>query len=180
MRLFNRVLATIISLFLIIGSAVGIIYLVGILTGVTAFRQLGRSIIDSLAGLSVGQIQGIVAIVFLLSLLLFILEVRPWRARFITVRDDERGTTQVFRSDLESYLAQRIAQKRTISPERLDIIAHGNRFVVVTDIAASSSADPKSVQKQVEQDIRRDLETIGLDEDLEQISTRISRVKRVA
>ncbi|MCL6472282.1 MAG: hypothetical protein K6T91_05655 [Firmicutes bacterium] len=180
MRLFNRVLATIVSLFLIIGSAVGIIYLVGILTGVTAFSQLGRSIIDSLARLSAGQIQGIVAIVFVLSLMLFILEVRPWRARFITVRDDERGKTQVFRSDLETYLVQRIAQKKTISPEHLDIITHGNRFVVVTDVAASSTADPQAVQKQVEQDIRRDLETIGLDEDLEQISTRISRVKRVA
>lgn len=180
MRLFNRVLATIISLSFIVGSAIGILYLIGLLANLPALTQLVGGIAGSLTRMSTSQIQGTLIGILFLSLVILVFEVRPWRDRFVTVRDDKQGRTQVFKSDIERYLAQRIAQKGTITPEALDIITHGNRFDVTTNVAASTTADRQAVRSQVEYDIKQNLETIGLDDDLEYISTRISRTKRVA
>ncbi len=180
MRLFNRVLATIISLAFIVGSAVGILYLVGLLAHIPALTRLVRGIINSLMRMSPFQVQGTLIGIFLVFLVILVFEIRPWKARFVTLRDDERGRTQVFRSDVERYLARRISQKGTVTPETLNIVAHGNRFEVKTDVAASIAADRQAVRSQVEYDIKQNLKTIGLDENLEYISTRVSQTKRVA
>lgn len=180
MRLFNRVLATIMSLVLIIGSAIGIIYLIGLLARTPALTRLARGIVGSLTRMSTSQVQGTLIGIFLVSLVILVFEIRPWRARFVTLRDDEKGKTQIFRPDIERYLARRIAQKKTITPEALDVVVHGNRFDVATNVAVSIMADRQAVRSQVEYDIKNNLKMIGLDEDLEYISTRVSRTKRVA
>jgi len=177
---FNRALATIISLALIIGSAIGIVYLIGFLTGLTALTQLGDSIAQSFAELSTGEIQAILIATFIIAVILLVLEIRPFRARFVTVRDDNLGETRVFRSDIEQFLFQRVSKERNTYPERVDVIAHGRRFDVATGVEVSTDADRQAIRSQVEYDIRTNLASIGLEDDLERISTRVSRVRRVA
>lgn len=180
MIIFNRALATIISLALIVGSAIGIIYLLGFLTGLPALTQLGSLIAQSFAELSTAEIQTILIVTFIAAAILLVLEIRPWRARFVTVRDDALGQTQILRSDVEQFLLQRVSKERNVYPERVDVIAHGRRFDVATGVEVSTGADRQAIRSQVEYDIRTNLASIGLEDDLERISTRISRVRRVA
>ena len=161
MRIFNRVLATIISIAFIVASAMGIVYLIGLLS---------RN----------AQLTGLVSGIFLVSLVLLILEIRPFRARFITIREDEAGKTRVFRSDVERFLVQRLARGKGITPESVDVVVHGNRFDIATGIEVSTDADRQAVRSQVEYDVKTNLASIGLDDDLEHISIRVARVKRVA
>jgi len=161
MRIFNRVLATTISIAFIVASAMGIVYLIGLLS---------RN----------AQLTGLVSGIFLVSLVLLILEIRPFRARFITIREDEAGKTRVFRSDVERFLVQRLARGKGITPESVDVVVHGNRFDVATGIEVSTDADRQAVRSQVEYDVKANLASIGLDDDLEHISIRVARVKRVA
>jgi len=177
---FNRALATIISLALIIGSAIGIIYLLGLLIGLPALTQLGNSIAQSFAELNTAEIQAILIATFIVAVVLLVLEVRPFRARFVTIRDDNRGQTQILRSDVEQFLLQRVSREKAIFPERVDVIARGPRFDVATGVEVSTDADRQAVRSQVEYDIRTNLASMGLEDDLERISTRISRVRRVA
>jgi len=161
MRIFNRVLATIISIAFIVASAMGIVYLIGLLS---------RN----------AQLTGLVSGIFLVSLVLLILEIRPFRARFITIREDEAGKTRVFGSDVERFLVQRLARGKGITPESVDVVVHGNRFDIATGIEVSTDADRQAVRSQVEYDVKTNLASIGLDDDLEHISIRVARVKRVA
>lgn len=161
MRIFNRVLATTISIAFIVASAMGIVYLIGLLS---------RN----------AQLTGLVSGIFLVSLVLLILEIRPFRARFITIREDEAGKTRVFGSDVERFLVQRLARGKGITPESVDVVVHGNRFDIATGIEVSTDADRQAVRSQVEYDVKTNLASIGLDDDLEHISIRVARVKRVA
>ncbi|MHB8842528.1 MAG: Asp23/Gls24 family envelope stress response protein [Candidatus Aquicultor sp.] len=180
MRTFNRVLATIISIALIVASAMGIVYLIGLLAGNTQLTGFVSGIIGSITRLDTGQIQATLIGIFLISLVLLILEIRPFRDPFITVRDDEAGKTRVFRSDVERFLQQRLARERGITPENVDVLVHGEKFDVAAEVAVSTDADRQAVRSQVEYDVKDNLATIGLDDELDHISTRVARVKRVA
>jgi len=180
MRIFNRVLATIISIAFIVASAMGIVYLIGLLSRNAQLTGLVSGIFRSLTRLNAGQIQATLIGIFLVSLVLLILEIRPFRARFITIREDEAGKTRVFGSDVERFLVQRLARGKGITPESVDVVVHGNRFDIATGIEVSTDADRQAVRSQVEYDVKANLASIGLDDDLEHISIRVARVKRVA
>lgn len=180
MRTFNRVLATLISLVLIVASAMGIVYLVGLLSRNAQLTGLVSGIARSITRLNTGQVQATLIGIFLIALVLLILEIRPFKARFITIRDDESGKTQVFRPDVERFLMQRLARERGVTVENVQTLAHGNKFDVATGVAVSADADRQAVRSQVENGVKSNLASIGLDEDLEYISTRVARVKRVA
>lgn len=183
MRIFNRALATIFSIALILGSAIAIVYLIGRLLNSGSLTGLVDGWSRSLAALDPGQVQALLLGIFAISLILFILEVRPWRQPFINIRDDESGTTQVARADVERYLMQRLSkdmQRTAITPERVDLQVRGGKFAVATGLAIPSRADRQAVLSLVESDIKGNLSSIGLDEDLERVSAKISRVKEVA
>ncbi|MBE0448087.1 MAG: hypothetical protein IBX64_08325 [Actinobacteria bacterium] len=180
MRVFNRALATIIAVVLIAGSAIGILYLIGLLTGTPALTQFVQGWFQAIAQLGIGGIQAILLGILLVSLLLFVLEVRPWRAQFITIRDDDTGRTQVRRADIERYLMQRLSRERAITTDSVDVIVYGDRFDVATSVSASTGADRHQVRDRVEADIKSNLESIGLDKELERMGTRVQRVKRAA
>jgi len=180
MRIFNRVLATIIAIGLIAGSAIGIMYLIGLLTGTPALTQLVQGWVQAVAQLGTGEVQAILLGVLVVSVVLLVLEIRPWRAQFITIRDDENGRTQVRRADVERYLIDRLSKERAIATESLDVIVHDDRFDVATDVSSSTEADRREVRDQIEGDIRNSLASIGLDKELEHIDTRVQRVKRAA
>lgn len=180
MRIFNQVLVTLISLALIAGSALGIVYLVGFLTGTPALTQMVNGWFQSIAELNTGQVQAILLGSFLVFIVLLVLELIPWRARFIKVRDDSVGRTQLFRADMERYLAQRLLKEKTITPEGVEVIVHGDTFEVAAGVAIPLDMDRQEVQSRVEQNVRSNLESIGLEEGLERVETRVTRHKRVA
>lgn len=180
MRVFNQLLVTLISLGLIAGSALGIVYMVGFLTGTQALTQLVDDWFQSIAGLNTGQVQAILLGVFVLSLVLLVMELIPWRAQFIAVRDDSAGRTQLARADMERYLTQRLSKETVITPERVEVIVRDDRFEVAAGVVAPSDVDRREIQSRVEENIRSNLESIGLDEDLEGVEARVSRYKRVA
>lgn len=180
MRIFNQLLATLISLGLIAGSALGIVYLVGILTGTPALTQLVNGWFQSIAGLNTGQVQAILLGSFLVFIILLVLELIPWRAQFIAVRDDSAGRTQLFRTDIERYLAQRLSREKSITPESMEVVVHGDTFEVAAGVAISLDMDTQEVQARTEQNVRSNLKSIGLDEGLGGVETRVSRHKRVA
>jgi hypothetical protein len=182
MRIFNRVFATILSLLIIAGTLTGIIYLVGLIAGSnTVTRPLVRAF-SFLAGISTGQIAAALVGLFIISMVLFILEVKPSRLKLITVSEGDFGTTKVFKSDIESYLADHLArERRTITPRRMDVIVLDDyRFNVDTDVAVSTTADREEVKEQVRDTIKSDLAVIGLDKELERINSQVEKVKRVA
>jgi len=180
MRLFNRLLATIISLALIFGSAIGTLYLIGVLARLPSLTSPIRRLFTPLLALSASQIGALLLAVSLLALVLLILEIRPFRARFVLVRDDSQGMTQISRPDIERCLSQRLSKLRAITSEGVDILVHGKQFDVSANIAVSSQADLSQVRAQVEENIKANLESIGVGKGLRQISTRISRFKRAA
>lgn len=177
---FNRVLATLIALALIVGAAIGIVFLIGLIVGAPALTALVAGWFQTIAGLGTGEVQAILLGIFILSLVLLVLEVRPWRSPFIYVRDDSAGRTQVFRSDIERYLAQRLSGERAITPQSLDVVVRGNRFDVETGVAVPTDADREAVRSRVERNIIDNLRSIGLEEDLERLNIAVSRSKRVA
>lgn len=180
MRLLNSVLATIFAVALIAASALGIIYLLGVLTGAQGMTGFIDSWRQSLAALTTGETLAILIGIALVSLVLFILEVRPWRPRYITASESERGRTYIQRSDVESYLMQRLSRERALSPENVGLNVHGGRFDVMADVSVSTTADTASVREQVERNIKGNLTTIGLDDDVERVQTRVQRTKRAA
>lgn len=183
MKVFNQVLATLLSIVLIAGSAIGIVYLIGLIAQSPQLTQFAQGIQQSLSQLSAGEIQAVLIGIFAVSLVLFVLEVRPWRPRYVTIRDEATGATRVSRTDIERYLMQRLTkdmQKEAITPESLDLQVHGDRFDVAAGLAIPSIADRQAVREHVEADIKDNLSSIGMEEDLDRISARVSRVKRVA
>jgi hypothetical protein len=182
MRIFNRVLATILSLLLIAGTLTGIIYLVGLVAGSNTIMRPIAGAFSFLAGISTGQLTAALVGVFIISMVLFILEVKPSRIKLITVSEGDFGTTKVFKSDIESYLADHLArERRTITPRRMDVVVLDDyRFNVQTDVAVSTTADREEVKEQVRDTIRNDLAVIGLDRELERVDSQVEKVKRVA
>ncbi|HZD60506.1 MAG TPA: hypothetical protein VE439_08665 [Anaerolineae bacterium] len=180
MRVFNNVLATIVALALIAGSAIGILYLIGLLANAPALTQLVQGWFRAIGRLSLGEIQAILLGILVVFLALFISEVRPWRAQFITIRDDEKGRTEIRRADVERYLTQRLSRERAISTESLDLIVYDGKFDVTTGVSVSTEADRNKVRNQVESNVKSNLAAIGLDKELEHIDTRVQRTKRAA
>ncbi|HCG99429.1 MAG TPA: hypothetical protein DE036_06465, partial [Actinobacteria bacterium] len=150
MRVINSVLATIFALALIGTSAVGIVYLVGVLTGISDLTALVESVLLSLRGLGVVQMRALLLGIALASLVLFVLEVRPWRPRLIVTAESEKGRTYIQRSDIEKYLIQRLAGERALSPDRLGLKVNGAKFDIAAAVSVSTLADVAAVRKQVE------------------------------
>jgi len=180
MRLLNSVLATIFALVLIAASALGIVYLVGAVTGAPGMTELVDRWLQSLGALTTGQALALLVGIALVSLVLFVLEVRPWRPRYIVAAESERGRTYIQRSDIERYLMQRLSREKTLSPENIGLNVHGDRFDVTADVSVSTTADVTAIREQVERNIKGNLTAIGLDDDLERIETRVQRTKRAA
>jgi hypothetical protein len=182
MMILNRILATIISLLLIVGAVTGSIYLVGLLAGSNSITQPIARTFNFVAGLSFAQVIAVLTGAFVVSLTLFILEVRPWRSKFITISESDSGTTKVFKSDVESYLADRLArEQRTVTPTSVDVIVLDDyRFNVDTSVAVSTTADRDAVKEQVGNTIKNDLAVIGLGKELGRVSSQVARVKRAA
>ncbi|HEY3374972.1 MAG TPA: hypothetical protein VGK02_07930 [Candidatus Aquicultor sp.] len=183
MRIFNRVLATIISIALMLGSAVGILYLIGRLIGVPALISPVTSLERSLLSLSPGAVQALLLGIFLVSLVLFVLEVRPFRAPYVVIRESDMGSTVVPRRDVERFLLDRLTKdmhKEAITPTDVELQVHGEAFDVATELEVPSIADRQAVRAEIENDIKTNLSSLGLDDELEQVRARISRIKRVA
>lgn len=180
MRVFNSVLATIIALTLIGASALGIVYLAGVLMGAPEMRALVDSALLLLGELGVVQVRALLLGIALVSLVLLVVEVRPWRPRFIVMAESEKGRTYIQRSDVERYLIQRLAGEKALSPERLGLKVSGAKFDVAAAVSVSTLADVAAVREQVERNIKGNLAAIGLNEDLARVDTRVQRIKRAA
>lgn len=180
MRIINSVLAIIFALILIGASAVGIVYLVGSLTGAPNMTTLADSALLSLSELEAVQDQALLLGIALLSLALFVLEVRPWRPRFFVAAESEKGRTYIQRSDIERYLIQRLSSEKALSPERLGLKVNGAKFDIAAAVSVSTLADVAAVREQVEGNIKGNLAAIGLNKDLVRVNTRVQRIKRVA
>lgn len=185
MILFNRISAAIISILLIVSTAISIIFLVGLLTGIGIMTRPVAEAINAVAGLSNGQIQGILVAVFIVSFILFVLEIKPSRIgpiRAITIGKVKNGATRVIGSDIEAYLIDCIVREnRTFTPTRMEVIMlDDHRFNVNTSVAVSTAADSNIVKARLDRTVKSSLRAIGLDRELVRVGSYVERIKRVA
>ncbi len=180
MRVFNRVLAALLSLTLIVLALVGIIYLVARLVGSVQTQLEIERLYFSLVVLPTSTVTAILAGIFLVSLVLLILELRPQPSPFIQLRAGAEGSTNLAKRDLENVINRNLGQYRDIAPLGVQLAPIENKFRVRTVVRVPEWANQSGIRERVRRTIKERIDRLGLQSDFEGTELKVVTQRRPA